>query len=213
MRRLNLQRCLSLATGVVIAAALSPSSAAAPTEWQMLSNRNGMLIERRHHDDSRLYEVRATTYSPLPPAAIFETIWNQREHPQFVPYLKRLDLLSDTGDERVAYEQLAVPFARDRDYTVRIHKNVDREAQRYEVVFTNASDAGPPPDRNHVRVTHIHGGWLIEPGGDGKGTKVSYQVLSAPGGAIPSWIVNRAQTDAAAKLVRAMLQRTLDTHK
>ena len=101
MRRLSPQRCLSLAAGVVIAAALSPSSAAAPTEWQMLSNRDGMLIERRHHDDARLYEVRATTYSPLPPAAIFETIWNQREHPQFVPYLKRLDLLSDTDRKSV----------------------------------------------------------------------------------------------------------------
>jgi hypothetical protein len=50
----------------------------------------------------------------------------------------------------------------------------------------------------------------VEPGRDGKGSRVRYEVLSEPGGAIPSWIANRIQGEAAAKLVRAMLQRALD---
>jgi ribosome-associated toxin RatA of RatAB toxin-antitoxin module len=200
-----------LPIGLVAAALLRPPGVEAAAEWHLLSDRDGMVVERRVHDGSALYEVRATAHSPLAPAAIFETIWKQRDHPQFVPYLKRLDLLSESGDERVAYEQVAVPLARDRDYTIRLLKRVDPEAHRYEIVFVTANEAGPPPDKGHVRVAEIRGRWLIEPGRDGKGSLVRYEVISQPGGAIPTWVVNRVQGEAAAKLVRAMLQRTSET--
>ncbi|MGH7335867.1 MAG: START domain-containing protein [Candidatus Rokuibacteriota bacterium] len=199
-----------LPLGLLVVGVVLPVGSAYATEWQMLSEKNGMLVERRAHPGSGFYEVRATTNSALPPAAIFETIWRQREHPQFVPYLKQLDLLADTGDEHLSYEQVAVPLARDRDYTVRLRKRVDQEAQRYEVVFAIANEAGPPPDGSHVRVAHIRGRWLIEPGRDGTGARVIYEVLSEPGGAIPSWVANRVQGEAAASLVRAILQRTHD---
>ncbi len=198
-----------LTLGVLVVVVLLPLGIAHAADWQMLSDKDGMLVERRTtQSGSGFYEVRATTNSSLSPAAIFETIWRQREHPEFVPYLKRLELLSDTGDERLSYEQVAVPLAKDRDYTVRLRKRVDQEAQRYEIVFATANEAGPPPDGSHVRVAQIQGRWLIELGPENKGARVTYEVLSEPGGAIPTWVVNRVQGDAAASLVRAMLQRT-----
>ena len=102
-----------------------------------------------------------------------------------MPHLKRLDLLSEAGDERLAYEQVEMPLAKDRDYTVRLQKRVDADAQRYEVAFATANDAGPPPDKNHIRVPSIRGRWLIELGPDGKGSRVRYEVFSDPGGALP----------------------------
>jgi ribosome-associated toxin RatA of RatAB toxin-antitoxin module len=202
-------RLSSLPTlGVLMVVVLLPLGIAHATDWQMLSDKDGMLVERRPQSGPGFHEVRATTNSSLSPAAIFETIWRQREHPEFVPHLKRLELLSDTGEERLSYEQVAVPLARDRDYTVRLRKRVDQEAQRYEIVFATANEAGPPPDRSHVRVAQIQGRWLIELGPENKGARVTYEVLSEPGGAIPTWVVNRVQGDAAASLVRAMLQRT-----
>jgi hypothetical protein len=185
-----------------------PASAATPAEWQVLSDKQGLVIERRAGEDSNLYEVRATALSSLTPAAIFDTIWKQHEHPQFVPYLKRLDLLRDEGDERLTYEQVHVPWATDRDYTVRLVKRVDAEAQRYEIAFWTANDAGPPPNKHHVRVAWIRGRWLIGLGPDGRGATLRYEVLSDPGGALPGWIVNQVQGEGVARLVRAMLQRT-----
>jgi ribosome-associated toxin RatA of RatAB toxin-antitoxin module len=197
---------------VVILSALAASAA---TEWQVLSNKDGLLIERRASDGSAFYEVRATTQTSLSPAAIFDTVWRQQDHPQFVPYLKRLDLLAEAGDERVAYEQIEIPLARDRDYTVRLQRRVDAEAQRYEIVFVTANEAGPPPDRNHIRIPSIRGRWLIEPGPEGRGAAVRYEVLSDPGGALPTWVVNQVQGEAVARLVRSMLQRTQEkaSHK
>jgi hypothetical protein len=52
------------------------------------------LIERRVIPGSHINEIRVTAHSPLVPAAVFETIWEQQEHLEFVPFLKRLNLLS-----------------------------------------------------------------------------------------------------------------------
>jgi len=183
------------------------SASAGSGDWQFVSHKDGLLLERRPAEGS-LYEIRATAESSLSPAAIFETIWRQREHIQFVPNLKRLDLLSEAGDERVTYEQLAIPLARDRDYTVRLQKHVDADAQRYEITFATANDVGPPPDKNYIRVQAIRGRWLIEAGPDGKGSTLRYEIFSDPGGAVPSWLLNRVQGEGVTKLVRAMLQRT-----
>ena len=166
-----------------------------------------MLIERRPIAGTAFYEVRATVHSSLPPGVIFDTLWNHREYTLFIPHLKRLDLLSATDDEHIVYEQVAVPLARDRDYTVRLKKQVDGAAQRYGIRFATANDAGPPPDGSHVRVSKIQGSWTIELGADGKGSVVRYDVQTEPGGAIPSFVTNLAQREAVAALVRAVLKR------
>ena len=211
MRRGSRWRASGIAA--VLAGSLLLAAIPAPAaEWEKLSEKAGLLVERRAVAGSSFYEVRATARSPLPPAAIFETLWKHREYLQFIPHLKRLDLLSDTGDERVAYEQVAVPFARDRDYTVRLRKRVDVAAERYEILFASTNDAGPPPDGRHVRVPSIKGSWTVEPGDDGRGSVVRYDVQTQPGGMIPAWVANRAQRDAVADLLRAVLKRALENN-
>ncbi len=198
---------LVAAAGLLTATAFSAVSA---VEWDRLSEKDGLLVERRVVPGSRVGEIRVTAHSPLAPAAVFETIWKYHEYLEFVPFLKRLKLLSETGDERVAYEQLALPFVRDRDYTVRFRRHVDPVAHRYEIFIESANEAGPPPDGSHVRVTNIRGGWTTEPGPDGKGSLVRYEMKSDPGGRIPAWVADRTMPHAAADLVRAMLKRALE---
>ncbi len=193
-------------------AALLTATAVSAVEWDRLSDKDGVLVERRVVPGSRLGEIRVTAHSPLPPAAVFETIWKYHEYPEFVPFLKRIKLLSDTGDERVAYEQLALPFVRDRDYTVRFRRRMDPVAHRYEIFIESANEAGPPPDGSYVRVTNIRGSWAVEPGPDGRGCLVRYEMKSDPGGMIPVWVADRTMRHAAADLVRAMLKRALEKH-
>lgn len=203
----HVPRMAGVITVILLVLASVPAASAPPLVWQNVANKDGVLVERREQEGSRLFEMRATAESPLPPATIFATIWRHRDYPQFVPYLKRLDVLSEAGDERVTYEQIAVPLARDRDYTVRLERRADPAAQRYEIVFSSANDAGPRPDGTHLRVSAIRGRWLVEPGPSGQGSRLHYEIFSDPGGAIPAWLVNRAQGDGVANLVRAMLDR------
>jgi len=198
----------SLAVLLLGAGGLLVAPAAFALDWEKVSDKDGVLVERRAVPGLRVSAIRVTARSPLAPGAVFETIWKQQEHLEFVPYLKQLRILSDTGDERVAYEQLALPFVRDRDYTVRLRKRVDPAVDRYEILIESANDAGPPPDGGYVRVTNIRGSWTVEAGPDGKGSIVRYELQSDPGGIIPAWLVDRTQRHAAADLVRAMLKRT-----
>ena len=195
---------------ILVAGGFLVAPAAFALDWEKISDKDGELVERGAVPGLRVSAIRVTAHSPMAPGAVFETIWKQQEHLEFVPFLKQLRILSDTGDERVVYEQLALPFVRDRDYTVRLHKRVDPAVDRYEILIESANDAGPPPDRSHVRVTNIHGSWTVEAGPDGKGSIVRYEVQSDPGGSIPAWLVDRTQRRAAADLVRAMLKRTLE---
>jgi ribosome-associated toxin RatA of RatAB toxin-antitoxin module len=176
-------------------------------EWEKLSDEGGLLIERRTVPGSSLSEIRATAQISLSPAVVAGTLWNHREYPKFVPHLKRLLILSDTGDERLTYEQVSMPLVSDRDYTVRVKRRADPAAQRYEISFETDNEAGPPPDRFHVRVARIKGKWTVEPAPRGQGSLVRYQVQAEGGGNIPDWLANRAQRTAAADLVRAMLTR------
>jgi ribosome-associated toxin RatA of RatAB toxin-antitoxin module len=207
MARRRSRRALHGAVALLTASLLLAAGPVSAIAWEKLSDERGVVIERRVVPGSTLPEIRATARSPLPPSVIAETIWNYHEYPQFIPNLKRLDILSDTGDDRLTYEQVSVPLLSDRDYTVRVRKRADTAAQRYEISFQTENDTGPPPDRRHVRVAHIRGKWTVEPAADGAGSLVRYQVQAEGGGSIPNWIAGRVQRTAAPDLVRAMLDR------
>jgi ribosome-associated toxin RatA of RatAB toxin-antitoxin module len=203
-----MSRCpLGAASAVLVGVILLLASPAA-AEWEQLFQKLGVLVERRTASGSSVSDFRATTTSPLEPSAIFSTLWGHRDYPVFIPHLKRLDILSDTGDERITYEQIAMPLVRDRDYTMRIRRYVDLKAQRYAITFTSANEAGPPADSHHVRVNSVQGSWTVEPGSEGKGSIIRYDVRGEPGGAIPAWLASLAQREAIVDLVRAVLART-----
>ena len=196
-----------LLTGLLAAAVIGIAARAPAADWERLSDKSGLLVERRPVTGSSSFEIRVTTHSPLPPKVIFDTLWSHRDYPQFIPHLKRCEILSDTGNDRVVYEQVAVPLAQDRDYTVRLQKRVDPAARRYEIFFEAANDAGPAPDSRHVRVEQLRGSWTIEGNPGGNGSLVRYDLFTEPGGSIPTWIANRAQRESAADLVAAVLKR------
>ncbi len=174
--------------------------------WQRMADRDGIVIERRVVERAPIREMRATTHSPLPPAALMATLWKHEEYIQFVPHLKRLDVLQDDGDARLIYEQIHVPVAKDRDVTVRVTRTFFPETGAYELNSTAVPDQGPPESRDYVRVRTSAGRWRLTPAPDG-GTAVMYSNRTDAGGLLPEWIVNAAQSTATAQFMRAMLDR------
>jgi len=179
-------------------------AAAADGKWERVSDRDGMMVERRTVEGSAMREVRVTTHSPLAPAAIAATLWKHEDYIQFVPYLKRLDVLRDDGDVKLIYQQARIPVAKDRDSVVRVRRTVEDGA--YEIVSTAVSDEGPAPTDEYVRVRNSEGRWRLAPAADG-GTDLTYTLKTDAGGLLPAWVVSVAQKDITAKLVRAMLDR------
>ena len=123
--------------------------AAHAEEWERVADRDGVVVERRSVEGSSVLEVRATAHSPLPPAVIMATLWKQNEYCEFVPYLKRLDVLQDGGDTKLVYEQINVPFVKDRDVTLRATRTLFPETGEYEVTSI-AVPEGPSESPDYV---------------------------------------------------------------
>jgi ribosome-associated toxin RatA of RatAB toxin-antitoxin module len=197
---------LAAGTTACVAVAFAAALAGGDGGWRRAGERDGIVVEQRPVAGSPFLEVRASGRSPLPPPAVLETVWNHREYVQFVPYLKRLDVLREGPDWLLVYEQVSMPLASDRDYTIRLQRTAAPDTGRLEVTFRSAPGEGPPESAPHVRVAGIEGSWVIEPE-PGGGTRAAYAVHNDPGGAIPAWLVNRLQVTVTAEFVRAMLAR------
>ena len=124
--------------------------------WEKVTEKDGVTVERRAVEGFDVYEVRATTHSQYSPKQVFDVIWNHKEYPQFVPYLKKANIMADDGTRKLIYEVLAMPVVSDRDYTVAINKVVDEASQLYQVNFVS-SDKGPSPQGGLVGGTTLSG--------------------------------------------------------
>ena len=180
--------------------------------WEKFDDQGGYLVERRDVTGSQFPEVRVTAHSDLPPEVIFDVIWSHHTYTQFVPYLKKMEILKNQGDQKVTYQQVNMPVVSDRDYTVLVERKVDSENHVYETSFRAAPELGPPEANGFVRVKNLRGSWTIVPDTNG-GSSIVYQVQTDPGGNIPAWIATSAQKTAAPSLVRAMIERATKLRK
>lgn len=185
------------------------ASIAHADDWRRVVDRDGIVVESRSVDGSAIQEVRVTAHSPLPPAAIMSTLWKPKEYVEFIPYLKRLEVLRDDGDSRLVYEQIRVPVVKDRDVTVRVTRAFSPETG-WEMHSVAVPTEGPPESSDYVRVRMMEARWRLVP--DDTGTAVAYSVRTDAGPWVPAWVVNRAQRDITAKLVRAMLDRAQESY-
>jgi len=188
--------------GMVVLLSASPAVAEQP--WRHLGERDGMTIDTRTDEDSGQREVRVATHDALPPDTILATLWRHEDYPKFVDFLQQVDVLRDDGDSKLVYERIKVPLGRDRDTTLRITRT--HEGDGWEIVSTAVPDEGPPPNPGYVRVRTSRSVWRLMPAPAG-GTEVSYQIRTDAGGLLPGWIIARIQNTAAAKFMRAVLER------
>ncbi len=193
----------------LLAIALSVCASARPAladDWEHVSDKDGVRLDRRRVPGSSYYEVRATASSPLSPARLAAAIWADRHDGRFTAKNRRSHrLIADRGDEQVVYERMATPVVKDRDYVVRLRRSGDPEAGRFRVDFRiDESGEGPGPQPGCVRAKDIWGTWTVARGRDG-GSELVYIVHSDPGGAIPAFLVHGPQLDTTREVVLEVL--------
>ena len=69
------------------------------------------------------------------------------------------------------------------------------------------STEGPAESDKAVRLKVNDGSWTLEPLDGGKRTRATYYLYTDPGGSIPSWIANKANTMALPDLFEAIRKR------
>lgn len=201
---------------VVVVAAVAADGARA-ADWAEAARADvfgrPLVVQNRSRGDSDVKEVRGLGSFDAPPWIIKNVVDDVGRYAEFMPYTKVAQVLATGEGFIVSYQRLAVPLASDRDYTIRIFDESIEDTQG-RVIWKNrwsqANHLGPKADDDIVRIAVNEGYWQLEDLDGGKRTKVTYYVYTNPGGAVPTFMINAANTQAVPDLFRAVATAAKD---
>lgn len=208
-----------------------PAFAGAPEEepgWELKKETDGIKIFNREKQGSPIKELLAITTLDVPVQKLAAVVGDYDHFKDFMPYtvisknLKK-EKVGPKKDLNYFYTGLDLPMVSNRYYTLELTDEWDPDGKEgwFRSQWTLSTKPGLNPDLNDPAVkdlapkgfkdaikTPINDGfWLFEPLPDDAGAKVTYYVYTDPGGSIPSWVANQANSIAVPKLMKAVRQR------
>ena len=192
---------------------LGPPASAA--DWELVSRTDALEIESRSQPGSAVRTLRARGLIDAPPRVVRAVIADVDRYAEFMPYVKESRTLAVEGDVSIVYQRLSFGFlgVSDRDYVLRIVETAVDEsgAQAYTRWWNVGDSAQSPPQSSVVRVSINRGYWRLGPDERDPGrTRAVYCLFTDPGGQLPAWIVNQANTIAIPKLFAAVTAATAE---
>jgi hypothetical protein len=184
---------------------------AAGAEWRHHETVDGIVVESRRAKGSAVTVLRLTTTVSATPERLCEEAFGRGKFDPEEPDLKSRQLIEESADQRVTYDQISPPVVSNRDFAVRATR-VRLPGGVCEMRFEAANHLAPKLPPGYVRIEKLKGFWRFEPQVDGK-TKITYLVHADPAGSIPPFLVEGSRKTLAVrwvKLITARAQRTRD---
>jgi ribosome-associated toxin RatA of RatAB toxin-antitoxin module len=184
-------------------------------DWTEAYHKNGLVIFTKDVAEGR--RVIAVSEVEVPPEAVFNVLVDFEHYPEFMPYVKESEVLSRTGDnEVVTYARIAPPFISERDYPLKVRltrgsagSDDKFKGSTFKVEWTALPEAKPEVE-GVVRIKLNEGSWLAEPLDGGRRTRLTYTLLTDPGGVIPDFVFNLSNTVAIPELFDAVRKRSAE---
>ena len=192
----------------------------------VLKKSGELTIYNRERAGTDVKELLMIFYVDAPPKTVFNVVCDLEHFKDFMPYTVVSEVLKreKVDDKEIVYffTILDLPLVKNRYYTIKLinEANPDGKQGAFRSAWRLSDDPKLDPEPDDPRLKGIvdpeyydcvktkanQGYWLIEPFGKGK-SKVTYYVYTDPGGAIPAWIANKANSIAAPKLAKAVRER------
>lgn len=202
---------MTLAFVLPLMAALAGAGDAGPA-WTRVAQTDGITVLSRPRPGSRVEEVMATGVIDAPPAAVWKAIWDHENYAKTMPYTQESRVLGREQDGRVVYfySVITPPLVSWRDYVIRVVDESPRGEGVLKLRWTAVE--GRLPERPGIVRVHLNdGSWVLEPRDGGKRTHATYWLYTDPGGSLPRFVVNQANTSAVPDVFRA-LRRVVARH-
>ncbi len=196
-RILTLLACLGLG---------APALADTAPEWRTDTTVDGIKVERRAVPGSSYDELKVSTRSKESLQALCDAVWAKDVGSKTEGDFKKRVVISETGSERLTYEQIHVPVVSDRDYVIKVTLVQPAQSGRCRIDFETVQHPDYPPAKDFVRLKSVRGHWLLEPLPDGQ-VGITYQLYSDPGGSVPAFLAKGGQRDSVIEFVKTILQR------
>jgi hypothetical protein len=176
--------------------------------WSKAAEVDGITVLTRDRPGTEVKEVKAMATIEAPPDAVWRVIRDYARYPQTMPYMEKSQILAteEGGKAMYVYFVLAAPFVAKRDYTVRIVDESEWQGGKgfFKSTWRIAPSKGPAVVPGVVRVPVNDGYWLLEPRDGGGRTLATYYLFTDPGGSVPKFITNHANSSAVPDVFRAL---------
>ena len=190
----RLGSCLVLATAVAAAAGNARADDDAGA-WEQVSNKDGILVQRRSVNGSKLKEFRGRGLIQAPFGRVLAVIRDADRRAEWMPSCGDSHLVAEDVAARtqIAYHRTKAPWpVSDRDSVNRAEMIVEPAKQRVYLPFEAITMPKIPPVKGVVRMPSMRGHWILIPVDGGRATDAEYQVFANPGGILPDWLANLA---------------------
>lgn len=196
----------AFALAALLALLLPAPHAHAKDGWEETSKSDGLVIYKRDRAGTDFKEVKAIGVIRAPSWVVKNVIDDKARYKEFMPYTKASTVIKAERDSVVTYQRLDAPIISNRDYTIRVKDESRRLPDGrivYKSAWSSANHLGPKEVDGVVRVKVNEGYWLLEEQGPNT-TKATYYLYTDPGGSLPSFIVNAANSQAIPDLFKAI---------
>ena len=145
----------------------------------------GLAVYTREKPGVDVKEVKAVGQVDAPPSRVFEVVTDYEHQVGNMPYVQDQAVFS-RSDKEVVFWAGGV----------------------YRAAWEPTQVTGVPlPEDGVIRLKVNTGSWTMEPIDGGKRTMATYQLLTDPGGSIPTFIANKANTKALPELFSRVRKR------
>lgn len=208
---LLLAAAIPLVISLAIPAAQAFDTKSPGAEWSEAYRTAELVIFTKDVVEGR--RIVAIAEVDAPPEVIFNVVNDFDHYPDFMPYVKESRVLSRKNDsELMTYMRIAPPFVNERDYPLKFRMTRGTPANNgvFKTEWTAYPEAQPEVE-GVVRVKLNEGSWIAEPLDGGTRTRLTYTLLTNPGGLIPAFVANMSNTIAIPKLFKAVEKRSIET--
>ncbi|MDP8256777.1 MAG: SRPBCC family protein [Candidatus Alcyoniella australis] len=193
--------------------------------WVLKKDSDGLKIYNREKAGSDIKELLAIGTIDAAPARVFKVLGDYENFKDFMPYTEASHIIKteQQGDKKLTwwFTLLDLPMVSDRYYTLVLTDG--QEGDNFRSQWIMAKDMPPDPAwgdpsiaayqgnrKEPVKTRENKGYWLLKPIDGGARTQANYYVYTDPGGSIPSWLANQANSIAIPELFKAVRERVQD---
>jgi hypothetical protein len=177
-------------------------------KWEASTQDDGLTILSREKPGTGVHEMKASGFIDAPPMAVWKALRDYAHYTETMPYTEKAEIIAREPNDKVIWFHSVInaPFVSRRDYVIKITDETDYKDPKgiMKVSWTNSTDKTIPPVEGVVRVTINDGYWILQPMNGGKTTYATYYVYTDPGGSLPKWVVNKANSKAVPDVFNAV---------
>ena len=205
---------IAVYTGTIVASLLLVAMEGRSVEkfpWVTVrETADGITVKARETPGSNIRAVLATMEVAASPKTVIDVAGDPKTFNKTDKYLDDYRIYRKAGaNVWHIYYLVNFPFVARRDYTLRYERTVVPAKNLYKLSWRAASEVGPPPSEDVIRVD-LADGWVEATSlKNDTSSSVSYYVLADPGGHIPAWVMNIANKSTVPEILRQIRDAAL----